>query len=111
MEEALFCQRESTNIIDNQLVPFLTKNDQGAVAKQIEAFKQVVIHDYLESYIGNPRGFFERFTKETMGHLNTIIKQNYTLYQQNLDLKKLALPMCACCPKRHARPFGIHSNA
>lgn len=88
MEEALFCQRESTNIIDNQLVPFLTKNDQGAVAKQIEAFKQVVIHDYLESYIGNPRGFFERFTKETMGHLNTIIKQNYTLYQQNLDLKK-----------------------
>lgn len=88
MEEALFCQKESANIIDNQLVPFLAKNDQGAVAKQIEAFKQVVIHDYLESYIGDPRKFLERFTKETMGHLNTIIKHNYTLYQQNFDLKK-----------------------
>ena len=41
---------EMLSVIDNQLVPFLTKNDQGAVAKQIEAFKQVVIHDYLVLY-------------------------------------------------------------
>ena len=33
----------------NQLyaVPFLARNDQGVVAKQIEEFKQFVIHDYL----------------------------------------------------------------
>lgn len=88
MEEALFCQSKSVSIIDNQLVPFLAKNDQGVMAKQIEGFKQLVIQDYLETYIGDSRKFLTRFREETLGHLNNIIKQNYTLYQQNLDLKK-----------------------
>jgi len=88
MEEALFCQNQATDIIDNHLVPALAKNDKGELANKITIFRKTVIQEYLESYIEDSKKFLISFRNETMNHLAVILKQNYTLYQQNLDLKK-----------------------
>ncbi len=88
MEEALFCQSQSTNIIDKDFVPALAKNDKGDLANKITLFKKSVVHDSFDSYIGDSKKFLMHFRNETMSHLNDILKQNYTLYQQNLELKK-----------------------
>nr|QIQ59660.1 hypothetical protein [Trebouxia sp. A1-2] len=59
------------------------------MAKQIAGFRQFVIQDIFESYIGYSIKFFNLFREQTIDHLNNIIKQKYTLYQQNLDLEKM----------------------
>ena len=88
MEEALFVQNSATQIIDNDLLPALTKNDNGEIANQVKRFKQTIVQDYCQSYIGDPHKFFIEFRKETQSGLNGLVLQNNTLYQQNLNMKK-----------------------
>ena len=71
-------------IIDNPLVPALAKTDKGCLAEQVTTFKQFVIHDFPEGYIGDSK----KARNDVYSHLNNIIKQDYTLYQQNLAFKE-----------------------
>ena len=88
MEEALFVQNKGTQIIDYDILPALTKNDNGEIANQVTRYKQTIVQDYCQNYIGDPQKFFIDFRKETQSNFNGLITQNHTLYQQNLNMKK-----------------------
>jgi len=66
---------QKKSIIENQFVPSLAKNAE---------FKALLINEFLKGYIGDSR----KALNDIASHLNIIIKQNFTLYQQNLALKK-----------------------
>jgi integrase/recombinase XerD len=92
MEEALFIQQNSTTMIDNQLVPYLARNDNSNNALAILDFKSKIIDHF---YQNNWKQFFTDFRNETKKGINILadqnselFKQNQNLFQQNLELKK-----------------------
>ena len=82
IKEALFIKSKSNNMIDSEIVPYLAKNNQDDLAKQMRNYQA----DVVEHFVGDWRDFFVNFRDQTLKGLSHIISQNNQLSNQNENL-------------------------